>query len=102
MKKPIAYILFVLDIVIPVCSDIFITHKFDEQKISHEMYQSSKGLKVIISYIEIRLAKNNLESFIRWVSVILLGTGVVIILFEKICDLQTKINNCEHQLDYKT
>ena len=101
MKKTVAYILIILGIIIPICTDIIVAHKIGDLKISQEMYESSKGLKVIISIIEARLAANELKMFTRLFFVFLFGSGVVILLLEKVHRLQNRIEELEHKMDKK-
>ncbi len=101
MKKSIAYILIILGIITLICTDIIVAHKFEDLKISQEMYESLKGLKVIISAIEARITANELKSISRLIFVFLFGSGIVILLLEKVRMLQNRIEKLGHKMDKK-
>jgi len=99
MKKSYAYILIILAIAVPICTDIIVARLYDSPKLSQEMYESSKGLKVVISDIEARLATLKLKSITLLISALLLGAGVMIIFAEKFKALKTRVEKLEGQLD---
>jgi len=101
MKKPFAYILIILAITVPISTNIFVSQKVDELKISPEMYETPKGLKVIISALEVQIAANKFESYVIWLSAFLLGAGVLILCREHIHALKYRIEKLEGIRDKK-
>jgi len=89
----------IIGIASPICVEILVDNNLEDLKISQDMYESPKGLKVIISFIEARISANALEAVSFTVFVFLFGFGVMILLLERIRELKTRIEKLEQQLD---
>jgi len=71
MKKYYAYILIILAIVVPIFTDIIVAYFYDSPKLLEEMYESSGGVKVVVSDIQARLSILKLKSITLLISVFL-------------------------------